>query len=1009
MVSDLFVFDLETLNWEKIPTSLDEEFPGPRYFHSADTWDQYLIIFGGMGGQDLSNVWLDDVYVYNLKSRAWIRCRDYPRHCGTYRSVAVAATLRVRHPQEELKHSSIPAPSRPMFRQPGSSCSSTSTSPSSLQHLPYSAQATDEFPNDIYLYSNYNFTDVKRELEVFTPLPGNDFSISDQSTSMTGNAFPPGLRFPTGAILGTHLIIAGTYLAHSFQSFSVWALDLINMTWSRVDPGSTLSSGSWFRSCLWADANKFLIFGNRNGNLVDDYNRRLLSWDHVAVIDLEAFGIYQPPRLELDIRMQEMGLAALEEGVLADFEIVCDDERKVKCSRKVLEDRWPWFRKQREFFLQAATKALETVPASSSHLPLPDTPGKPIDGPRPDPRLTPRLLRLSEPWPVTMALVQYFYSLALITPLQHAPAVLSALLVLATNYELPHLQSLVKHAMHRALSNSTSVGVYEVATLCSCRSLQIRALKTVMLYNQKRPSRSKQDKDRGGRGGHSDNAVGGRSGSGSSGGGGGGPNDQPATARPRGMSDAWMRPTDGRQMSGARGYAAADDQNSPQPSVPSSSRSSTPLFLERKVQENQKLLSPLSVHADLDGHGRAVAEELSPAVVDTRSRFEEQQDKAPAEQNNDEDSDVQPPPLSKSQAAQLLKRLTVQVHSESVQAPELMQPPRSVQSPWSMQSPGTSPSRTTSSDSETDRDDELPGRLFMSPSPSSFPSINLTGPHKNDSIRYSDVPSLTSSVSRSSFSSSHPSRQSAILHTPPVSPSAMTHQVEPRITNHQLASINESNSDDVANSRRFSTSSVESKTQLSFAHPSEDSPRRYSVIDSPIDSEESAPSWLQNSPNLEALRAHTKLSSETITPGATPFSPVADHETIETTQRSHRTPSVKSSGSRSSSSLSLSRFFSSKGEKPESPKKLNDKHASVGSSSFASSEEGKQRKAEEKRRRKEEARMKTIRLAEDLKKRAEQRAIAKEMETVLLAEDKKRTPVPSGDGAMYGGVSGVTL
>ncbi|KAA1469937.1 galactose oxidase [Dentipellis sp. KUC8613] len=537
MVSDLFVFDLETLNWERINTPPDDDLPGPRYFHSADTWNNYLIIFGGMGvkpdaenaddlcvlndvrfydlstrrwmpsswshpfdnpsipmpkaryahlssvsgdrlfiigGQDLSNVWLDDVYVYDLHNRAWVQRRDYPRHCGTYRSVAVAASLRVRLPQEELKNSNA-GPSKPFFRaDAGSSSPSAMTSSASLSHLPYSAPATDEFPNDIYLYSNYNFTDVKRELEVFRPLPGNDFEISDQSTSMSGTAFPPGLRFPTGAILGTHLIIAGTYLAHSFQSFSVWALDLINMTWSRVDPGSTLSSGSWFRSCLWADANKFLIFGNRNGNLVDDYNRRLLSWDHVAVIDLEAFGIYQPPRLELGIRMQEMGLAALEEGVLADFEIICDDDRRVPCSRKVLEDRWPWFKEQRKRFLQSAARALDTLPLSSSNIPLPEAPGQVDSEPRPDPRLTPRALLLTEPYPITLALVQYFYSLALITPLQHAPAVLSALLVLSTNYELPHLQSLVKHAMHRALSNSTSVGVYEVATLCSCRSLQIR-------------------------------------------------------------------------------------------------------------------------------------------------------------------------------------------------------------------------------------------------------------------------------------------------------------------------------------------------------------------------------------------------------------------------------------------------------------------------------------------------------------------------------------------------------
>ncbi|KAI0044422.1 galactose oxidase [Auriscalpium vulgare] len=536
MVTDMFVFDLQTLVWEKIPSANDDNTPDPRYFHSADSWNQYLIIFGGMGlkpdadnaddlcvlndvrfydlaakrwmpsswslkdseisipapkaryahlssvsgerlfiigGQDLNSVWLDDVYVYDLTARTWVQRRDYARHCGTYRSVAVSASMRVRLPQEELRKAPAPIPSKPTFRI-DSSIPSTSSS-DSLVLLPYSAPATDDFPNEIYLYSNYNFTDVQRELEVFTPLPNNDFTITDESSAMNGSSFPPGLRFPTGAILGTHLIIAGTYIAHNFQSFSVWALNLIDMTWSRVDPGGTLSTGSWFRSCLWTDSNKLLIFGNRQGNLVDDYNRRLLSWDHVAIIDLEAFGIYQPPRLQLEIRMQEMGLAALEEEVLADFEIVCDDDRRIKCSRKLLEDRWPWFQEQRKSFLQAAVRALDTLPLSATHVPLPEVPNTPsIQEPRPDPRLSPRVLHLSEPYPITLALVQYFYSLALVTPLQHAPAVLSALLVLATNYELPHLKLLVKHAMHRALSNSTSVGVYEVATLCSCRSLQIR-------------------------------------------------------------------------------------------------------------------------------------------------------------------------------------------------------------------------------------------------------------------------------------------------------------------------------------------------------------------------------------------------------------------------------------------------------------------------------------------------------------------------------------------------------
>ncbi|KAF8914852.1 galactose oxidase [Mucidula mucida] len=539
MASDLYCFDLETLVWTKLPNHPDDDLPCPRYFHSSDSWGNLLIIFGGMsnqpdspnpdelcvlndvrlydieagrwlpstpdgsgeapraryahlssvtadrlfiiGGQDFFNTWLDDVCVYDLLARTWVQRRDYPRHCGTYRSVAVSSNLTVRHPTPQ---------NHPRFSSPASD-DSENTAPESLVFHPYSAPPTEDHPADIYLYSNYNFTDVKRELEVFSPLPDTDFTITDRSGSMAGTTFPPGLRFPTGAILGNHLIIAGTYLAHSYQSFSIWVLDLQTMHWSRIDPGKAVESGSWFRGCLAPYSNRFYIFGNRDGNLVDDYNRRLLSWEHVAVVDLEAFGIYQPPPARVDISMQELGLTALEEGILADFEVVCEDGRKVPCSRKLLEERWPWFRDQRRMLLESALHAMESMPTSPMHVDLPST----YKGA--DPRLTPRALHLSEPYPITLALVQYFYAQALITPLQQAPAVLSQLLVLATTYNIEHLEELVRHAMHRALSNSTSVGVYEVATLCNCRSLQIRALKTVMSYTQKRSGNSKPKDGRG--------------------------------------------------------------------------------------------------------------------------------------------------------------------------------------------------------------------------------------------------------------------------------------------------------------------------------------------------------------------------------------------------------------------------------------------------------------------------------------------------------------------------------
>lgn len=243
MVSDMYIFDLETFIWEKFLPSPEDEVPGPRYFHSADicnycilsiifeifsnlkvAGNNQLIICGGMGhkegsanhedlcvlndvrffnldtgcwlpeastnsvsdlapeflvpkpryahlssitadrlfiigGQDLKNIWLDDVHVYDLLGKTWIERRNYPRHVGTYRSIAVAADQRVRLPQEELRAtpSTLLGPPGTRFRTdkaPPSSPEFTKTE--SLVHLPYSAPPTDDFPNDIYLYSNYN-------------------------------------------------------------------------------------------------------------------------------------------------------------------------------------------------------------------------------------------------------------------------------------------------------------------------------------------------------------------------------------------------------------------------------------------------------------------------------------------------------------------------------------------------------------------------------------------------------------------------------------------------------------------------------------------------------------------------------------------------------------------------------------------------------------------------------------------------------------------------------------
>ena len=235
MVSDLYVFDLETYHWEMIPPFPEDDVPCARYFHSLDTCpctlislipsdiqdlgNNQLIVFGGMGnqpdtsnpdelcvlndvrffdiatrhwlppsglaipehmapraryaqlssvtgdrlfiigGQDFYNTWLDDVCVYDLLAKTWSERRDYQRHCGSYRSIAVSSDQCVRFPDEEIRASKVPSPlglAGTRFKVPGAPPTEDATPSKSLTNLPYSAPPNDEHPSDIYLYSNYN-------------------------------------------------------------------------------------------------------------------------------------------------------------------------------------------------------------------------------------------------------------------------------------------------------------------------------------------------------------------------------------------------------------------------------------------------------------------------------------------------------------------------------------------------------------------------------------------------------------------------------------------------------------------------------------------------------------------------------------------------------------------------------------------------------------------------------------------------------------------------------------
>ncbi|CAG8591142.1 4338_t:CDS:2 [Paraglomus brasilianum] len=573
MTNDLYVLDLTTFVWRKTETKEDET-PKARYFHSANPYKKSIIFFGGMGysktandglcvlddiniyntetqswqnpeivpsailpkpryahlaaiagnklvvvgGQDMTNVYIEEINVYDIEERTWTSSRSFEKHCGAYRSVAISCASHTNLPSfgsnlvdaMSLAHDDqpiFPDPhmSRPLRRSGSqqsiqssnnsivSSAMSTSThgswgssvtsGPSGVKlmrsrsikrnqstsgsyfRLSYTTTVTAENPNPIYLYSNYNFTDVKRELQVIAPPTTANYQIMDHSANMSGPFLPPGLRFPTGGILGHHIIISGTYLTDGGQTFSIWALNLANLIWTRIDTGSCFMHGSWNRGVMCEAMNKYAVLGHRDRSLVEDYNHRQTNYDHVTLVDLEAFGIYQPPSATMTPIAQELGLALLNEPNLADYEVVTLDKNRISVNSHILSQRWPHFQALVE-------QQIERVPELKYDNDHPqDSEEKMVA------MYKHRVIDFPEPYPVTLAFLQYLYTDNLLTNQQQQPHILAQLLLLADMYQLERLKKLTAHALHQALSMTTAALIYETAALSKETGLQIRALK----------------------------------------------------------------------------------------------------------------------------------------------------------------------------------------------------------------------------------------------------------------------------------------------------------------------------------------------------------------------------------------------------------------------------------------------------------------------------------------------------------------------------------------------------
>ncbi|KAL0145402.1 hypothetical protein V8B55DRAFT_1461274 [Mucor lusitanicus] len=367
VLDDVAVLDIDTMCWKKQSIQPSLYSPQARYAHLSSIAEDKLLI---VGGQDLDNNYLDEMNVLNLKTWEWEQVKAFEKHVGAYRSIAVTAPPGTRFPssasmmqqQQQQQHDET------TDENPGSNSESHNTASddvraTSLRQFSTNAlQSVGDEASPVYLYTNYNFADVKRELQVIfanngtgsttaanasspppQPEQASTAIVEDCSHYMNGSVMPPGLRFPTGHTLGNHLILAGTYLSPQTQSYTIWALDLGKLTWSRIETGTVFNTGSWNRGALHARSNRFLVFGNSNRSLLDDYNHRQVNFDHIAMVDLEAFGVYSLPKATCSSLAQEMGLRLLNEPAVSDFHIITQDNQSIPVNSAVLCQRWPYF------------------------------------------------------------------------------------------------------------------------------------------------------------------------------------------------------------------------------------------------------------------------------------------------------------------------------------------------------------------------------------------------------------------------------------------------------------------------------------------------------------------------------------------------------------------------------------------------------------------------------------------------------------------------------------------
>lgn len=532
VMSDIHIFDVPSRTWTRVSA---HESPQGRYAHCATILPSSASFtsataplsaihhnpassnphqgsigvdidgFGGaemvvVGGQDSSNHYIEQISVFNLRSLKWTNTSPLGRSCGAYRSVVA-----------------------PLVGMDVSEIGSAAPDQEAQEPI----EETDSTGCPMLIYSNYNFLDVKLELQVRLP----DGRLVERP--MPSQASPPGLRFPNGGIINGHFVVSGTYLTSSKQEYALWALDLKTLTWGRIDAGgSVFGQGSWNRGILWPRRSSFVILGHRKRSLVDDYNHRRINFSHICLVELEAFGLYNNPSRTaptsgyksysspsvpaslqqkltqltttgrpLSAASDALGKLALSLHEMADMELQAVGGERLPVNSRILSRRWgPYFIQLlresseggiadvgtlRPAQIHPSRNSSITITPSVGHnsmysnattLVNPSAPSKALlenlEAPSAHglaPTARPRVLYLPHTILTLQVFVQYLYTSALPPPGSSlcTPQILCSLLQLARPYQVDGLLEATVERLHQVLDGRNAAAVFNAAAMAA--------------------------------------------------------------------------------------------------------------------------------------------------------------------------------------------------------------------------------------------------------------------------------------------------------------------------------------------------------------------------------------------------------------------------------------------------------------------------------------------------------------------------------------------------------------